>query len=410
MNNRKTELQTLARFCVTKSPGFAAIALWVPYRAVADDGFVAYTNGQEVVFGGKFWDYQPLERAFILCHEILHVALRHCQRGLKYARQSSAHAHIWNIACDAIINYSLDGLDWLQTPGDGVKFDKILEPQILENRPPASWSTEALYLQLLEQIGLPKDGKNMEQWLEKWMNERGIEGFDLMPGLGETSGDLSEDVASRIWSSRLTRAQAGDRPGGMMRRLASDFPVSKTPWPRILRAFLQDAVMPRSTENWSRPGRRMLATGSDVFEPATRPDKGIRRIAVAVDTSGSIDDGILRRFCAEIDAVQKRAGCEIYLVVADAEVTGEIMVKNDGRSFADKVRDGQIEFKGGGGTAFGPAIEKINESGAKVGLYLTDMYGDFGKVAPTMPFLWCSITPEMSAPFGKVIYLDPMDK
>ena len=88
MQNRKTELQTLARFCVTKSPGFAAIALWVPYRAVDDDKFVAYTNGREVVFGGKFWDYAPLERAFILCHEILHVALRHCPRGLKFMRQS----------------------------------------------------------------------------------------------------------------------------------------------------------------------------------------------------------------------------------------------------------------------------------------------------------------------------------
>ena len=133
-------------------------------------------------------------------------------------------------------------------------------------------------------------------------------------------------------------------------------------------------------------------------------------IAVAVDTSGSIDDGILNRFCAEIEAVQKRAGCEIYLVVCDAEVTGEIRIKNDGQSFADKVRAGRIEFKGGGGTAFGPAIEAINVTGAKVGLYLTDMFGPFGDVAPVMPFLWCSITPEMTAPFGKVVYLDPLDK
>ena len=232
-------------------------------------------------------------------------------------------------------------MDWLQTPQDGVKFDKILDEQTLQDRPPASWSTEALYLQLLEQIGLPCNGEGMKEWLEKWMKDKGIDGFDLVPGSGEMTGDLSEDVASRIWASRLIRAQAGDRPGGMMRRLASDFPVSKTPWPRILRAFLQDAVMPRSTENWSRPGRRMLATGSEVFEPATRPDKGIRVIAVAVDTSGSIDDGILQRFCSEIDAVQKRAGCEIYLVVADAEVTGEFQIKNDGKSFANKVRDGQ---------------------------------------------------------------------
>ena len=410
MPDRKTELQTLARFCVTKSPGFAAIALWVPYRATCDPGFVAYTNGREVVFGDKFWDYAPLERAFILCHEILHVALRHCPRGFKYARHSGAHAHIWNIACDAIINHALDGLDWLQTPGDGVAFAKILDEQTLKDRPPASWSTEALYLQLLEQIGLPKNGEGLEAWLEKWMEQKGISGFDLVPGPGTMSGDLSEDAASRIWASRLARAQAGDRAGGMLRRLAADFPISKTPWPQILRAFLQDAVMPRSEENWSRPARRVLATGSEIFEPATRPAKGIRLIAVAVDTSGSIDDGILNRFCAEIEAVQKRAGCEIHLVVCDAEVNTEIRIKNDGQSFADKVRAGRIEFKGGGGTAFGPAIEAVNKTGAKVGLYLTDMYGPFGDIAPVMPFLWCSITPNMTAPFGKVVYLDPLDR
>lgn len=409
MSDRKTELQTLARFCVTKSPGFAAIALWVPYRAVADPNFVAYTNGREVVFGEKFWEYAPLERAFILCHEILHVALRHCPRGFQVARHSSAHAHIWNIACDAIINHALDGMDWLHSPGDGVAFDKILDEETLGKRPPTSWGAEALYRELLNQIGLPEAGAELEAWLEKWMKERGIAGFDLRPEAGQTSGDLSEDAASRIWSSRLARAQAGDRSGGMLRRLSADFPVSRTPWPQILRAFLQDAVMPRSEENWSRPARRILATGSEIFEPATRPAKGVRLIAVAVDTSGSIDDAILNRFCAEIEAVQKRAGCEIYLVVADAEVTGEFRLKNDGCSLAERVRAGQVEFKGGGGTDFGPAIEKINGSGAKVGLYLTDMYGDFGEVAPRMPFLWCSITPEMSAPFGKVIYLDPQN-
>ena len=78
---RNKELSTLARYCVTKSPGFAAIALWVPYRAT-DASFVARTNGQKIETGAAFFEkYEPKEQAFILMHEVLHVALRHIPRG-----------------------------------------------------------------------------------------------------------------------------------------------------------------------------------------------------------------------------------------------------------------------------------------------------------------------------------------
>ncbi len=410
-NPRLEELQTIARYCITKSPGFAAIALWVPYHVDNDDSYVAYTDGKKIVIGNKFWDYEPLERAFIFVHEIMHVALRHIPRAAKLAHRSSAHYHVWNIAADAIINNALSQMGWLQTPKDGVKFEKILPEEMLQTHPPQSWGVEALYLELLKQMGLPNSGEGLEEWVRDWMKKNGIDpdNLDLQPAPGQTSGDLSEDVASRIWASRLMRAQAGDRAGGLLRQLKNDFPVAKTPWPQILRAFLQDAVMPRSTENWSRPGRRMLATDSEIFEPATQREKGIRKIAIAVDTSGSINDEILKRFATEIEQIQNRSGCEIYLISADADVQTEQIVKNDGKPFLEKFKSGAILFKGGGGTAFGPAIDKINLSSATIGMYLTDMQGDFGSNPPKMPFLWCSTYPNQDAPFGKVIYLDPID-
>jgi predicted metal-dependent peptidase len=245
----------------------------------------------------------------------------------------------------------------------------------------------------------------MEQWLKDWLDAHGLDSFDMQPGPpGE--GDLSDELASRIWASRLARAQAGDRPGGLLRSLAGDFPISKTPWPQVLRSFMQDAVMPQSRENWNRPSRRTLASGSDIFEPATQPEYGIRRAGVVIDTSGSIDDALLMAFCAEVGTIQSRTGCEIVLLSADYEVQTEVVVKNDGRPFLDKVRSGQINFQGGGGTAFGPAISRLNRLKVSVGLYFTDLAGSFGDERPVMPLLWCSTSPNQSVPFGRVINID----
>ncbi len=411
MNEKSRELATLARYCVTKSPGFAAIALWVPYFASDTTDFVAFTDGKKVVAGEKFWsDFAPLERAFILCHEILHVALRHVPRGAFAYRASGAHGQLWNIACDAVINHALGKMSWLQAPENGVKIERVLGCDALEKRPAASWSAEAIYAHLLEQIGQGENPESPPHAIKKWLDARGFDAPDIIPDFsgdrGENNGQGSGEIASRIWASRLARAQAGDRVGGLLRALSGDFPTSQTPWPQVLRSFLQDAVLPQSRENWNRPSRRVLSGTSSVFEPATQPEMGVRRAGVVIDTSGSIDEALLARFCAEVSAVQRRTGCEIVLMGADFRVQSEARIKNEGRALIDRVRGGEIELKGGGGTDFAPAIARLNELKVSVALYFTDLQGAFGTQKPAMPLLWCTPTRNASAPFGRVIWLD----
>jgi hypothetical protein len=304
-------------------------------------------------------------------------------------------------------------MGWLQAPTDGIRMAKILPPEVLSQRLPAAWSAEAIYHELLRQVAKHEDAGDFQDQVDEWLAEQDITDFDMVPG-GDFDGapELSEDIASRIWASRLTRAQASDRPGGLLRQLMGDFPHPKTPWPQILRAYLQDAVMPRGSDNWSRPSRRVLALGKsmgDIFEPATVPERGVRRAGIVVDTSGSIDTETLRRFAVEIQNVQERTGCEVLLIFADAEVQNVVTIANDGKPFLEKLRSGAIEIKGGGGTRFGPAIDRLNKSKATIGLYLTDMDGEFGEIKPRMPFIWCSTTPGATAPFGRVIYLDPLE-
>ena len=412
MTDKSRELATIARYCVTKSPGFAAIALWVPYFASDTTDFVAFTDGKKVVAGEKFWnDFAPLERAFILCHEILHVALRHVPRGAIAYRASGAHGKLWNIACDAVINHALGKMNWLQVPENGVRIERVLKRDLLEKRPAASWSAEAIYAQLIEQIGAGGEDESFEEKIKEWLDASGFDAPDMLPDFSDFDGegkDNQGEMASRVWASRLSRAQAGDRPGGLLRALSGDFPVSQTPWPQVLRSFMQDATLPQSRENWNRPSRRVLSGASPVFEPATQPEMGIRRAGVVIDTSGSIDDALLTRFCAEVSAVQRRTGCEIVLLAADSKVQSEVRVKNEGRALIERVRGGEIELKGGGGTDFRPALQRLDELKVSVALYFSDLQGAFGVQKPAMPLLWCSTKSNASAPFGRVIYLDKL--
>lgn len=56
----------MVRYCITKSPGFASIALWVPYHIYQEDSdLIACTDGLSISVGQKFFDYQPGEQAFI---------------------------------------------------------------------------------------------------------------------------------------------------------------------------------------------------------------------------------------------------------------------------------------------------------------------------------------------------------
>ncbi len=339
-------------------------------------------------------------------------------QGLVYNLSTPSHTyiagcfHVHN--CDAIINRALAKMSWIAAPKDGVTFENLLDPEELEARPPQQWSAEALYHRLLEKIGFPADKKEWEKWLDEWIEKNGLPKPDDLgrgPDDEDGSGDLMSELAARVWASRLARAQAGDKPGGLLRELTGDFPVVKTPWPQILRSYLQDAVMPTTRENFNRPGRRVLSLDSEFFEPSFQSEKGVRRIGVAVDTSGSIDEKILLRFAGEIEAVQKRTGAELYLVVCDAEVTGEFLVPAYGKTFTQRYKAGELQFRGGGGTDFAPALAKLNKSNVKIGLYLTDMMGNFGAEKPKMPFVWCSTSEGYEPPtgFGRVIYLDPLD-
>ena len=225
--------------------------------------------------------------------------------------------------------------------------------------------------------------------------------MDLQP-LPEGSDPLED----RIWGERILRSRAGDRPGGLMREIGHDFPVNKISWEIVLRRLMVQPLLPQTVVNWNRPSRRTLSLGSQYIEPSVRPKNGIRMAGVVIDTSGSIDESLLTRFAREVQGIQERTGCEVLLMSADAAVQTEQIVRNDGVSLARKLLAESVQLRGGGGTDFFPALQRMREKHVCVVVYLTDLYGDFGsETRYPFPLIWATPTSDEKAPFGETLYI-----
>lgn len=399
----KDKLNTVVRYCITKSPGFASIALWIPYHIYLEDfDLIACTDGKSIRVGQRFFDYQPAEQAFIVIHEVMHVALRHVQR----SRIKDCNPLLWNIATDAVINQALRHVGWLSCPADAIILEKLIDEETLKLHSAYQWTSEQVYYYLLKHPDrctatlFMADLRTRSVAVEASLGEFGD---------GTDNPSHSREIQDRIWRSRLVRAQAGDRAGGIFRHLQQDFPTSKTPWQHYLRQYLTQAMLPQRETNWSKPSRRsvsLLDLDIEIFEPATRPKPGLKRAGIVIDTSGSIDDELLHKFVAEVQSIQTRTGCEVYLISADADVQTEDLIRSHEQSLVQLIKRKQIELKGGGGTDFRPALECLKSKSISVCVYLTDLMGTFPDRAPNYDLIWASTSPDLSAPFGKVIILE----
>jgi predicted metal-dependent peptidase len=122
-----------------------------------------------------------------------------------------------------------------------------------------------------------------------------------------------------------------------------------------------------------------------------------QRLAVAVDTSGSIQESYFSMFFSEIHNIW-RQGAEIEIIECDAEVQRIYKYQSKKPSF----------LKGGRGTHFDPVFSYIKENRFKRYdgcIYLTDGYAPQPQVKPPCKVFWL-LTPYGSSDalqFGRVV-------
>ena len=427
-------------------PGLAGLALWCVFADTDDTDTIAYTDGSTIYAGAGYENFDTQTRRFICLHEILHIALCHPQRFAELETRDavSFNPQLLNIAADAIINDSLENLTGLKTPTDAWTLSKVwqcLEKAEDANNPQASMRNSSSYYSFNTAAQDRKIANftraefiRASRWsceeLYYFLKSRcriqtGVYGFLAeSSGRDPLAGDLrpkssgvckpsespaKENVANeekRNWQQRLSLLR-GSVPE-LLDRLTGELPRVETPWEQIFRSVVQTAFQEAAQQNYSRPNRRWLAMERDYYQQAGvnlpfAPDtirKRGTRLAVALDTSGSIDEGLLGRFTREIAAMCVFNQRNLVLIIGDAAV--HQIKEIDWRDSSGELS--AIKYTGGGGTDFRPLIAVAAEYEPDALVYLTDLYGETGD-APGFPVIWATHGAAGKAAWGEQIEL-----
>ncbi|MEJ7860467.1 MAG: VWA-like domain-containing protein [Pyrinomonadaceae bacterium] len=435
-------------------PGLASLALWCNFADTDEANAIAFTDGSTIYAGKEYEKFEPKERRFICLHEILHIALCHPQRfaELKKRDPGNSDRKLLNIAADAVINTSLENLTALETPKNAWTLLRIWEwlekSEDAKNPLAAETSKNLSYYSFnataREQRKIANftraDFSSVNRWSceelyyflrSRCQTESGFHALlvkfdDRDPLAGDlrvekcnankssetrrpndtTAIEAKGNEEKRNWQQRLSLLR-GSAPE-LLDRLAAELPRVETPWEQIFRSVVQTAFQEGGVKNYSRPNRRWLALERDYYRQAGvnlpfAPDcikKRGSRLAVALDTSGSIDGELLGRFLGEISAMCHFNQRNLILLIGDAAV--HQIIEIDWRNVSDELA--RIKYTGGGGTDFRPLIKAAKDFEPDALVYLTDLYGETGE-EPDFPVIWATYGIAGDAPWGERIKL-----
>jgi predicted metal-dependent peptidase len=241
----------------------------------------------------------------------------------------------------------------------------------------------------IEGNGKGKSGNEEKQ--KGFCNKCG--GFDQHQ-YGESLSQEESRELEREWKNKVAEAfhhakNNGSVPAGI-ERMFDEIMGSKVNW----RALLHKAVVNSLPCDYTfmRPNRRSVATG--FYMPSVK--KEMIELAVAVDTSGSIDNEMIKQFMGEIYSIAKSfENIKLRVLCCDAKVHSDQIIKSP-----HQIKN--IQVKGGGGTSFIPVFDKLKKNGTNLLIYLTDGYGDFPD-REYVKTIWAITHSEIDLPFGKKI-------
>jgi predicted metal-dependent peptidase len=196
-------------------------------------------------------------------------------------------------------------------------------------------------------------------------------------------------------AAQMAKGQ-GRLPAGVA-RLVTEMLNPRVPWQELLRRFFAESS--REDYSCARANPRYIHTG--FMLPALHSER-LGKIAVAVDTSGSIDQQLLTEFMAEVQAILD-SGKPSKLVLFDCDAAVNSVREYEPGQAID------MAFTGGGGTDFRPVFTMLDADPEPpiCLIYLTDLWGTFPAEAPGYPVLWAATETRKTAPWGITVPLRP---
>lgn len=354
---------------ILENPFFGTLCLRL--KPVEWDQPTGAVDGVHLYYNVKWFEgLTALERVGFLAHEVMHVVLLHI------TRRQERDPTKWNIAADYAINNHLVKENFILPRGG------LLDDQYLD------MSTEAIY------ADLPDSNSGENGLLDPGKCGGVMDHPDKDGTIGKNSAIEAELTVAIHQAAEAAKAQG--KLSGNMDTLISEVTNAKVDWKAVLARFLR--ANNKSDFTWVRPNRRFIGRG--MYLPSLH-NPCLEEIAIAVDTSGSINDDELTQFTTETSHILHELNPErVQFIQCDYQV-------KEATEYTRESLPLKITYQGRGGTAFEPTISYLKEHHPNVRalVYLTDLESsDFGD-EPDFPVLWVT-TNATEAPFGEVIQIN----
>lgn len=321
----------------------------------------------------NFWDNtltKPEHRYGVTKHEILHIVFKHT-----LVNEPSKDRKLVNIAMDLVVNqYILRS----NLPENSIFLETFPELNLEKGK---SWP---FYYNKLKHLQDNKNTTFAETEAANNLDGIGNDNFgmdrhvlwDLIKKLSETNKSIAESIVENLimlGHQKTPTAAWGTMPGGL-KDILNKIMIKPEPlvnWRRVIKLFTESSSKTRIKNTMKRPSKRFGTI------PGIKIKK-LKKLLIAIDTSGSIRKNDLEDFFSEIYHVW-RQGAEIKVVECDTKIQKEF----------DYVGRTPEYVMGRGGTDFNAPITYANDVFRPDGLiYFTDGFAPLPKVRSRCHILW----------------------
>lgn len=310
-------------------------------------------------------------------HQILHVIFKHIIR-----RPSFNQERLFDIAADLVVNQYIDAQQ--------LTLDAITISEFPDFELPKEKGLDFYYKRLVEEWQSIQEmdeeeeeqlNKSQQQLKELVKNQAHLQlqqhqDWEEIKDSSNAERKILENQINQVIQSTLERMHGrehGTLPAGIKEYLDLLLQSLKPNinWRRILRLFTASSSRTRLKNTMRRPSKRYGTT------PGIKI-KHKQRLAVVVDTSGSVNQDELREFFGEIYYIWKQ-GVEIHILECDTIVHQHYLYDGSPPN----------EISGRGGTDFNAPIRLANEEiHPDAIIYFTDGLAPTPKVTSRQPILW----------------------
>lgn len=291
----------------------------------------------EMVYNRQFMEAQSDKvMTGIWKHEVCHLLFNHTMEGRKNKKRT-------NVAMDLAINNYI-GKNNL--PKGGMFAEDFNFPKYL--------STNQYY----ELLGGDEKDETEQEKSYQFDDHSGLDGeTEAGEGLAK---EVSKAIAEQAAREAAKGIQAGNIPMEMLKMLDIDIYSDGTlSWKTLLRKYAKDTLTNTKISTRNKPNRRVG------FSADGNTDDRLPSIYIAIDESGSIDDGLLAEFSGEINRLFKEYSGNVKIMHFDTEISKVETVK---KSIS------RLQRYGGGGTDPSSCFDMFDKEKGDLLVMFTDGY------------------------------------